>query len=65
MHDLFIMPVPGRLARHPETGEPVPAGGLAVPRSAYWLRRLKDGDVKLASEVPLDRTEGVTDGDQL
>ena len=45
MNRLNVKPVSGRLVRHPETGEPVPAEGLAVPRSPYWLRRLKDGDV--------------------
>ena len=49
MNRLNVKPVSGRLVRHPETGEPLPAEGLAVPRSPYWLRRLKDGDVTLAT----------------
>ena len=44
----------------PETGEPLPAGGLAVPRSPYWLRRLKDGDVTLATP---DTGKAVKHGD--
>jgi len=40
-----VYPVSGRVVRHPETGEIVPAEGLDVPRAAYWLRRLQDGDL--------------------
>jgi hypothetical protein len=40
-----VYPVPGRLARHPETGEIVPPEGLEVFRAGYWLRRILDGDV--------------------
>ena len=59
MNRLNVKPVSGRLVRHPETGEPLPAGGLAVPRS-YWLRRLKDGDVTLATP---DTGKAVKHGD--
>ena len=38
----------------------LPAGGLAVPRSPYWLRRLKDGDVTLATP---DTGKAVKHGD--
>jgi hypothetical protein len=44
-----VYPVPGRIVRHPETGQVVPAEGLDVPRSGYWLRRLQDGDL---TEMP-------------
>ncbi|MDR1946598.1 MAG: DUF2635 domain-containing protein [Desulfovibrio sp.] len=40
-----VYPVPGRVVRHPETNEPVPAAGLEVPRAGYWLRRIMDGDL--------------------
>ena len=45
MNTMKVYPVAGRLVRHPQTGEPVPAAGLVVPRSPYWLRRLACGDV--------------------
>lgn len=45
MSTMTLYPVPGRLVRHPETGEPVPAFGVTVPRSTYWLRRLREGDL--------------------
>ena len=60
MNRLNVKPVSGRLVRHPETGEPLPAGGLAVPRSPYWLRRLKGGDVTLATP---DTGKAVKHGD--
>lgn len=63
MNDLFILPVPGRLVRHPLTGEPVPPEGVTVPASPYWLRRLQDGDVLL--KRPVQPPEGEPDGDQL
>ena len=60
MNRLNVKPVSGRLVRHPETGEPLPAEGLAVPRSPYWLRRLKDGDVTPATP---DTGKAVKHGD--
>jgi hypothetical protein len=53
-----VYPVPGRLTRHPETGEMVPPEGLAVPRAGYWLRRILDGDV---SERPTAATAKTKD----
>ena len=43
-----VYPAKGRLVRHPWTGEPVPATGLTVPCSPYWMRRLRDGDLTTA-----------------
>ena len=37
---------PPRIA-DPQSGQYLPATGAVVPRSAFWLRRLKDGDVQL------------------
>ena len=60
MNTMTVYPVAGRLVRHPGTGEPVPAAGAAVPRSPYWLRRLRDGDQTTArpAEKPAEK-EGV------
>ncbi|WP_297218097.1 DUF2635 domain-containing protein [uncultured Desulfovibrio sp.] len=30
----------------PQSGQYLPPEGALVPRSAFWLRRLKDGDVQ-------------------
>lgn len=41
----------GLIVRRPERdGEALPAKGARVPRSAYWMRRLRDGDVETASK---------------
>ncbi|CCP02968.1 Mu-like prophage FluMu protein [Erwinia amylovora Ea644] len=47
---MFVKPVPGRIVRDPVKGTPLPASGENVPDSAFWHRRLKDGDVVQAKE---------------
>jgi len=44
-NDLFLIPRDGLTVRDPKTREPLRAEGERKPRSSYWLRRLKDGDV--------------------
>ena len=46
---IHVRPGPGLVVRDPVTGTPLPPEGAAVPRTSYWLRRLRDGD---ATEVP-------------
>jgi hypothetical protein len=47
---LFVKPAPGRLVRHPETMRPLRAEGEDVTSArAYFARRLRDGDVVLAT----------------
>ena len=41
---MFVRPAPGRAVRDPETKMLVPAEGREVPRTGFWLRRLRDGD---------------------
>lgn len=41
-----IKPVQGAVVRDPETKELLAASGESKPRSSYWLRRLRDGDVE-------------------
>lgn len=57
MNTITVYPVAGRLVRHPDTGEPVPMSGIAVPRAPFWLRRLRDGDVTTArpAEKPAEK----------
>lgn len=38
-----LKPAPGALLRNPSTRAIVPAEGLEVERSPYWLARLADG----------------------
>ncbi|MEY0767382.1 MULTISPECIES: DUF2635 domain-containing protein [Providencia] len=47
---LHIKPVSGLTVRDPETYKPLAAEGEVKPRNAFWLRRLKDGDVVLVDE---------------
>ena len=47
---VIATPTPGRRIRKPN-GQILKAGGEPVERDSYWLRREKDGDVRL-SEPP-------------
>jgi len=42
---MFVRPADGLKIRDPETGNYLPETGQIVPRTPFWLRRLKDGDV--------------------
>lgn len=43
---MYVKPKEGRRVVDPATYRDLPAEGKEVPRSAYWLRRIKDGDVE-------------------
>ncbi len=45
MTRITVYPVAGRVAPDPELGGVLPSEGREVPRDAYWLRRLRAGDV--------------------
>lgn len=45
MTRITVYPVAGRVVPDPELGGTLPAEGREVPRDAYWLRRLRTGDV--------------------
>lgn len=48
-----IWPAPGRRVRDPATGQLLTARGLIMPAlSAFWRRRLADGDVVDAQPAP-------------
>ncbi len=42
---IFIKPAKSVKVRDPQSGEHLLDTGEAKPRTRYWLRRLKDGDV--------------------
>jgi len=41
----FIKPAPGIRIADPLTGAYLPEEGMLVPRSGFWLRRVRCGDV--------------------
>jgi hypothetical protein len=51
---ILIQPAePGRRVRDPITRAVLPDAGAEKPRSPYWLRRLRDGDViEIAPAAP-------------
>jgi hypothetical protein len=46
-----IKPAPGRMVRDPRTMLALPEEGRDVPRTPFWLRRLRDGDVVFVDEA--------------
>lgn len=42
---MYVKPAEGLQVRDPRNAVPLPAEGAEVPRSRYWVRRLRDGDV--------------------
>ena len=48
MIKIFVKPKANTLVRA-ETGEPLAEAGEEVERTAYWLRRERDGDVTISA----------------
>lgn len=51
---LNIKPAPGRTVRDPNTMKLLAEDGENKPRTGFWLRRLKDGDVIYAEQEGVD-----------
>lgn len=45
MNDLYLIPKTGVTVRDPLNGKPLATAGETKPRTSYWLRRLRAGDV--------------------
>lgn len=45
MERMRVRPAPGRTVFDPRAHVELPQDGADVPRSSFWLRRLRDGDV--------------------
>ena len=66
MSRMTVYPAAGRVVPDPQAGGTLAAEGRDVPRDAYWLRRLRDGDVttdapkkaKAAPKTPASATPG-------
>ena len=56
---MFVKPM-YPIVRDPATRIPLPKEGAEVPENAYWMTRLRHGDVELvekpAEEKPADET---------
>lgn len=50
MNRFTVYPVEGRVVPDPDAGDYLPEAGREVPRSMYWLRRERAGDV--TTEAP-------------
>ncbi|MBN6775529.1 DUF2635 domain-containing protein [Pseudomonas granadensis] len=44
---ITVLPAAGRVVPDPEAGDLLPPEGREVPDSAWWRRRLTDGDITL------------------
>lgn len=44
-NELYLIPKAGVTVRDPTTGKPLATSGETKPKTSYWLRRLRDGDV--------------------
>lgn len=48
---MFVVPAAGLTVLDPDTRKPLDAAGGYVPRTTYWLRRVREGDVvEMAAE---------------
>lgn len=47
---MLIRAVAGRRVRHPETGDLVTDEPMHVDETAFWWRRVADGDVELVTQ---------------
>ena len=45
---VHLVPVEGRSVRDPLSGKVLSEEGITVELTRYWIRRLRDGDVKKA-----------------
>lgn len=52
MPTLHVKPAEKRAVRDPATMTLLPERGRDVPDNAFWRRRLRDGDVVIATKAP-------------
>ena len=53
---ITVLPAAGRVVPDPEAGDLLPPEGREVPDSAWWRRRLTDGDI--THKTPTAKTKG-------
>ena len=57
MENFYLIPKDGLIVRDPLTGKPLPKEGAPKPRTAYWLRRVRDGDVTEKAPIDAEQSE--------
>ncbi len=62
---MFVKPAPGLKVRDPVSLLHLPEDGKEVPESSYWYRRLRSGDVFLASPPALTPESDVIEVDPI
>ncbi len=45
---MFVKPLDGLTVRDPRSRVPLPADGVEVPETSFWLRRLRDKSIAIA-----------------
>ncbi|CAG9195883.1 conserved hypothetical protein [Paraburkholderia tropica] len=60
---MTVKPAEGRVVPDPDRGDELPAGGRAVPRSAYWRRRVAANDVIEVGAASAETAPAVPAGD--
>lgn len=61
-NSFYLIPNGDARPRDPLTGKPLDPKGETKPRSSYWLRRLRDGDVT-EGKAPKAAATPTTKGD--
>ncbi|WBV42731.1 DUF2635 domain-containing protein [Pseudoroseomonas cervicalis] len=54
---MFVKPAPGRAVPDPDLRDFLPEEGRDVPRTDYWLRRIRDEDVIEGEAKPASATK--------
>ncbi|MDA8230150.1 MAG: DUF2635 domain-containing protein [Magnetospirillum sp.] len=53
---MYVKPAPGLKIRDPDLRDLLPEGGREVPKTPYWIRRVRDGDVVVAAPAQSNAT---------
>ncbi len=60
---MFVRPIAGgHDVLDPHSKQPIPRAGMEVDGSAYWLRRLRDGDLEEFTPEPAEGSDRAKDG---
>ncbi|QNB11564.1 DUF2635 domain-containing protein [Paraburkholderia tropica] len=60
---MTVKPAAGRVVPDPDRGDELPVAGRAVPRNAYWRRRVAANDVIEVNAASVETAPAVPAGD--